>query len=524
MRICRWLIVSLALLSPTYAMAQDDDLTLETVRLEEDPQAKMVMDSAIKAYKGDNFLRASLLLYDLVARHETAVGDYEQKAEYTLGKTLYRLELYQASLNFFDRVVNAGPDHRYFKATCKWIYYLSRKISGDPGLLEKMAKFRPTDCPREFRSELSFLVGQYHYKRGAIKTALKHLKTVKQQSRYFPKAKFLEGISYVRLEQPRPAVAAFKDLMRATVDASKGNTATEDLKYFNQLAILSMARVFYSTGQYANAAKYYDKIGQDSTLWLNALFEASWTNYMWDNHEKALGNLHTLNSPFFSEEYVPEAGILEAVIFYANCNFQQARDAVQSFLVTYEPLRDEIRGYLQDLKEPAELYNFLGKLQDSGSAISPRVSQILSAAFGDKTLKRINAYIRELDRETRMVENSKSTWARSQLAQKIITDTEVIKSLAVHEGGTLARKRLQRVVDELTRLISDARKIDFEITSAEKVGLEAELLGAAKQKERRRKGSIYATDDEHIYWSYNGEYWRDELGYYLYTIKSECGR
>ena len=84
MRICRWLILALAFVSPNYALAQDDDLTLETVRLEEDPQAKMVMDSAIKAYKADNFLRASLLLYDLVARHETAVGDYEQKAEYTL--------------------------------------------------------------------------------------------------------------------------------------------------------------------------------------------------------------------------------------------------------------------------------------------------------------------------------------------------------------------------------------------------------------------------------------------------------
>ena len=115
------------------------------------------------------------MLYELVSRHERAVGPYEQKAEYTLGKTLYRLGLYQASLNFFDRVVKAGPEHRYFKATCKWLYYLSRKISGDPGLLEKIAKFKPNECPVEFRSELAFLVGQYHYKRGAIKTAIQQL-------------------------------------------------------------------------------------------------------------------------------------------------------------------------------------------------------------------------------------------------------------------------------------------------------------------------------------------------------------
>ena len=47
----------------------------------------------------------------------------EQKAEYTLGKTLYRLGLFQASLSSFDRVVKAGALPRYFKATCKWLYY-----------------------------------------------------------------------------------------------------------------------------------------------------------------------------------------------------------------------------------------------------------------------------------------------------------------------------------------------------------------------------------------------------------------
>ena len=38
-----------------------------------------------------------------------------------------------------------------------------------------------------------------------------------------------------------------------------------------------MARVFYSTGQFDKAAKYYDKIPLESSLWLDALFEASWT-------------------------------------------------------------------------------------------------------------------------------------------------------------------------------------------------------------------------------------------------------
>lgn len=520
----RWtLLLGLLLLVSGSAWAQGDTMTFDQpVAVDDDPETKAELGEALRAYKKRDFLRASLILHRIVSRNDVAVTPVAQKAEYTLGKTLYRLGLFQASVNFFDRVVQTGPDHRYFRATCKWLYYLSRKISGDPGLLEKIAKFPADACPAEFQSELAFLQGQYHYKQGAVQTGLRHLTQVDGKSRYFPKAKFLEGISHVRLEQPKPAVKAFKDLLRVTVET---DNITEDLRYFNQLAILSMARVFYSTGQFGTAVKYYDRIPLDSTLWLDALFEASWTFFRMNNHEKALGNLHTLNSPFFTDEYVPEAPVLKAVIFYSNCNYDRARDTINDFRLTYEPLRDEIKQYIDQFSDPTEFYQFLSRLQDEGAAMSPRVSQILNAAFRDKALKRINAYVRELDREIDLIRRSKSTWARSQLASQIVQETEVIKSLAVHDAGTLAKARLQRVVNELNDLISQSLKIEFEIASAEKGILENRLQGAGfVNRPNTQSADPYAVDQEHIYWPFTGEYWRDELGYYLYTIKSECTR
>jgi tetratricopeptide (TPR) repeat protein len=505
-----------------HALAQGDSLTFDQpVAVADDPETKAELEEALRAYKKRDFLRASLILHRVVARNDVAITPVAQKAEYTLGKTLYRLGLFQASVNFFDRVVQAGPEHRYFRATCKWLYYLSRKISGDPGLLEKIAKFPADACPAEFQSELAFLQGQYHYKKGAVETGLKLITQVDPSSRYFPKAKFLEGISHVRLDAPKPAVEAFKGLLRATVESGD---VTEDLRYFNQLAILSMARVFYSTGQFGKAVKYYDRIPLDSTLWLDALFEASWTFFRMNNHEKALGNLHTLNSPFFADEYVPEGPVLKAVIFYSNCNYDKARDTINEFRLTYEPLRDEIKQYIDQFSDPTELYQFLGRLQDEGAAMSPRVSQILNAAFQDKALKRINAYVRELDREIDLIRRSKSTWARSQLAGQIVQETELIKSLAVHDAGTLAKQRLQRVVNELNDLVSQSLKIEFEIATAEKGILQNRLQGAGFGNKPSKATDPYAVDQEHIYWPFTGEYWRDELGYYLYTIKSECTR
>jgi hypothetical protein len=31
-----------------------------------------------------------------------------------------------------------------------------------------------------------------------------------------------------------------------------------------------------------------------------------------------------------------------------------------------------------------------------------------------------------------------------------------------------------------------------------------------------------AADDEHLYWRFNGEYWKDELGYYRFRVVNRC--
>lgn len=515
---CCGLVACTAL--PSFVSAQD--FNFAPIDVDAEKETKAELSEAQRAYSRKDFLRASLILHRIVSRNEVAVSPAEQKSEYSLGKTLYRLGLYQASMTYFGRVVEAGPDHRYYRATCKWLYYLSRKISGDATMLEKIVKYRPEDCPADFRSELAFLIGQYHYQQQNFEDALTYLRQVGEDSRYYPKAKFLEGMTLTRQNKPKPAISIYEDLNRAAKSKSE---MSEDMKYFSDLGTLNIARILFGLGQFDNAVKFYDRVPLDSVHWLSALFEASWTFFRMNNHEKALGNLLTLGSSFFSDEYVPEAGILKAVIFYSNCNYAKAREAITDFRLTYEPLKNEIQGYLDSFQDPVELYMFLNKLQDAGTSTNPLADQILNAAFQDTKLKRLNAYMRELDRESALIRQSKSSWSQSQLASEILQEIEFVRSYGVSEAGSLTQARLQGVVDELNNLIGQALKIEFEILSAEEAGLENQLRGAGFVNRPNKTGPAYETgDDEHIYWPFTGEYWRDELGYYLYTIKSECGR
>jgi tetratricopeptide (TPR) repeat protein len=521
--------------------------------------SKQNLTSALNAYKRNDFLRASLLLYDIIKDKETAADPIDEQAEYTLGKTFYRLNLYQASLEFFVRVVKAGRQHRYYKATCKWLYYLSRKIPGDDILLEKIASYRPEEC-MEFQSEVSFLRGQHFYKLGQLEDALNDLGRVSRDNVLYLKATFLKGVTYSRLNNIKEALKSFAQILRYAVDSYNGiNNAADaafaqmqraqgggeqeqmstsrlietisqgdykrDVKYFSQLAVLNMARLLYEQNSNLKAVRYYDYIPIEGFFWLEALFESSWALFRMgeQHHEKALGRLHTLSSPFFAEEYTPEAPILRAVILYSRCEYDKSLEAVASFREVYEPLLNELNGYVEDFSDPKQLYDFLRRIQADPSS-AKRVSQILNALFEDRELKRINAHISELEREINVIKRARSSWATSDLANYVLQTIQFTRDTSFDRAGEMAKRRLERVVDELRDLRSKADAIDIEIATAGRSDTELSLSGVEVQRTLEAERKKRTPDAEHVYWPFEGEYWRDELGYYLYSIKSKCGR
>jgi tetratricopeptide (TPR) repeat protein len=521
--------------------------------------AQVNLDEGIKSYNNKDYLRASLLLFDIIKDKETAVNPVDEKAEYFLGKTLYHLNLYQASFEFFVRIVKSGNQHRYFKTTCKWLFYLSRqKISGDDELLKRIASYEPQDCA-DISDKISFLRGQYHYKLSELDEALRFLSQVSRDDEYFLSATFLRGVTYSRLGQLKDAISTFAEILRYTFDAYNGITSAadvafrrmrnrnakpqnqistarlidnvaqgdykRDLKYYSQLAVLNMARLLYEQNKNRKAVRYYDYIPINGFFWLEALFESSWALFRMGkgSHEKALGNLHTLSSPYFRDEYVPEAPILKAVILYSSCEFDKALSAVNEFREVYEQLLLELDGYVKDFSDPKQLYDFLHRIQADPSS-SPRVSQILNALFEDSELKRVNAHITEMDRELKVIQVAQSRWASSDLANYVVQTIEFTRDIAFDRAGQMAKARLARVVEELRDLQGKADAIDIEISTSDRTDTELSLSGVEMQRRLQIESKKRTPDSEHIYWPFDGEYWRDELGYYLYSIKSKCGR
>ena len=94
------------------------------------------------------------------------------------------------------------------------------------------------------------------------------------------------------------------------------------------------------------------------------------------------------------------------------------------------------------------------------------------------------------------------------------------KSLAQADAGKLAKERINRLVSELQLLGRDGIKIKIEVLNAKAGQITAEAKGDRISGDHEAERIV--VDDEHFMWKFNGEYWKDELGYYRFKIQSRC--
>lgn len=488
-----------------------------------------VLERALKLYEGEDFYSASIELYKVV---EGESGDSEpnkQMAEFWMGKTLYKLKFYSASLTYFDRIVQKGAAHAHYNETLKWLASLSREVADSAGVLDKIGKYNRAELDQPaletVRDELYFLLGKYNYNKGKFKEATSLFGAVSPKSEFYVQAKLFEGGTFVREYQARPAVESFKEVLRVAAESSDAK-----VKPFEDLANLQLARVFYSTNQYDLAVKYFDRVSTESYDWPNSLFEASWANFMLKTagYSKALGNIHTLQAPYFENfikpESVAEALTVKATIYFYNCLYDRAEDSIREFNESVPALAAEVKRMVETTQANDAFFDLAVKIRNGTSGLPANVERAAKAVLSDRSLARRFEYVEELDRELSQHEKADPAWKSTAVANAVLTDITLQRSLTVNETGELAKQRLSRLFGELKDLIKRVLKIEYEILQGQKGQLEREVIEEQQLGSSGKALEIgnVRVDDEHQYWPFRGEYWRDELGYYRFRLLNRC--
>src|SRR5207253_536128 len=98
--------------------------------------ASKTLERALKLYDAQDYPMASIELNKVIEGQSGDDDANKQRAEFFMGKTMFNMKFYSSSLNYFDRIVQKGPSHRYYAKTLQWLASLSRFLPETSGVLE----------------------------------------------------------------------------------------------------------------------------------------------------------------------------------------------------------------------------------------------------------------------------------------------------------------------------------------------------------------------------------------------------
>ena len=485
--------------------------------------AAQTIDQAVKAYNADEYEDAAFLFSDIIERSENP--DDRVKAEYYLGHSLFKAGYYLPAFQYYAEVFNQGPEHPYFLEATKGLLSVGDELGDDvlvPQLIDRgyVPEFQMLETGL---SMVNYLVGMNQQRLGNYADAREFLNGVTPDSPVYMKSRYLLGIMSLRVARAQGAETYEETLgyFQEIAEKLKDSVDEDDKKLF-RLAILGLARTYYSQGDYAKSIEYYERIPRFSDDWYDAMFESGWA-YRQDALDqetkedfsrsigKTLGMMHSVQSPYFDGRYRAESFVLKATAYFDMCHFDRVRKTLDDFFALYEPMAEALKPYITGGRSDAEMVD----LVMSGEASFPE--EIRSRVASNRRFQKFLGQVEEVRSE---IERARTNFPDGAFKNRLIALLTEQEDRRVALTGRLVRLQIDREAQFLEDFLNQARIIKFETADAERKMLE---VGRDITKGPRAKGPRpFIPSDQRQFWGFNGEYWIDELGYYQHSIRNEC--
>ena len=522
--------------------------------------AKERLDAAKKLLDEGAVETGALALSEIL--RDGKLPDAHDDARYLLAKTLARLGLHHSALSRFDAILAKGAQGtKYFHTSLEYIFTIGKKLKNEQPVVNRVAAYATAGFPPAYQDRFHFLLSKYEYERGRAlseagqgsdaRTAYgearrlaalvrpapagpatpatpasgaKELGVGEDQAAPgddFARARFVEGLVRYALGDQAKAVESFKDVIRLT---NPKKVADAD-PLLRESAFLQLGRIHYENRQNRYAIFYYGKMPWGGENWLEGLWEASYAHYRIADYEKTLGNLLTLQSPYFRDEYFPESWVLKAIVYYENCRYPEARQILQDFDGGYGKVFEELESFTAAQKRPVAYFDLIDEAMKSTAtdARTGTLRKIMRLAFTDPNTKRLVETIGEIEAELDVgIGERRPDFRQSALARELSEALNAQRDALIEEAGARARQKLEYERDQLRALLAQALRIQIEVSRKEREALEGSLAKGGQVEVVRDLQFSYAVSDEHLFWPYEGEFWRDELGTYSYTLTKGC--
>ncbi|MCB9060235.1 MAG: tetratricopeptide repeat protein [Halobacteriovoraceae bacterium] len=334
-----------------------------------------------------------------------------------------------------------------------------------------------------------------------------------------PFALHLEASLYVMKESYENALLAFKDcveLSQKMIGDLKDKDRRREMEINRDYCIIGESRTLFTAKKHDLANRSYLNLPKSSYIWPEILFEEAWNSFYQRDYNRALGKLVTYKAPILNFIFNPEIDVLRALSYMELCLWNDTKFVVDDFYQRYEKDYKNILELSKTHRNDYKYYYLLSKtFLDGKQRGNELLRNILKDITWDPAFRDLLQVYTSGLKEIEVLSSLKDLGFTRYLDKSLRETLKLQRDLI----GAYVQKRIKVYELQMLKSFEGMSYIKLEILGRKKMGLYNRPLNNSRF--RGNINNVVKTDRQY-FWPFKGEFWADELGDYVFSLKSEC--
>jgi len=371
---------------------------------------------------------------------------------------------------------------------------------------------------RSNSNSVRYIIAKKLLRKNKATEALKYVDKISANHPVYPFSLNLKAVAYSLKGNTKEASNVFKDcenFSSSRLSSAKTTMEKRQLEMNRDYCVMGNARALFQARKYDKANLRYLDIPKSSFVWPEVLFEEAWNSYYLQNYNRTLGKLVTYKAPLFDYIFNPEIEVLNALTFMKMCLYDDAKKTSDNFYNKYMKDTRSLRSYLLKRKKQYKyFYRLMISFEKNKKATTDLLENLLQSISREPSYMDTREALTNALKELGKVNGQRNSLMK-RIAKKNISDVIRTQRNLV---GSYVRERLVEKYGELYKAFQGMSYIKLETLAQRK----AKLYNFKDQKSKRGDIKYIQRNDKQYFWNFNGEFWADELGDYVFALGSEC--
>ncbi|MFG1500646.1 hypothetical protein ABMA70_10615 [Halobacteriovorax sp. XZX-3] len=361
---------------------------------------------------------------------------------------------------------------------------------------------------------LKYLLAKKQLKRRKYKEALQTLNgTIPASHPVKPFALHLEGVAFTMLRSFKAAVGSFENCVDQSTSSSDEVRARQ-LQINQDYCLAGIARVKYEQKKLDESELAFIDVDKRSYIWPELLIEEAWNSYYKGDYNRTLGKLVTYKAPVLNYIVNPEVNVLKALSYFKLCLYDDMSNIIDDHYKEFDKSKQVIDQMLAKKHSLEWYFKFINSYVDGKKYYDPLTNKLLENVRKDPAFLQLYQSYKDGLREIKTIKTVRNRRLRKILAINL-KDSLFLQQKLI---GSYVKKVFKLNSAQLEKSFIGLSYLRLEALNARK----ARLYSGITDTGARGDIKYLKRNSKQYFWSFNGEFWADELGDYVFALRSEC--